>query len=40
MPLTPRELVPLAPLTTLGVGGSARFLVEGHDDASLVEALG
>jgi len=40
MSITPRELVPLAPLTTLGVGGAARFLVDGHDDATLVAALG
>lgn len=39
MSLTPRELVPLAPLTTLGVGGPARFLVDGHDDTTLAEAL-
>jgi UDP-N-acetylmuramate dehydrogenase len=39
MPLALRELVPLAPLTTLGVGGSARYVVDGHDDATIVEAL-
>lgn len=39
MALTPRELVPLAPLTTLGVGGSARFLVDAHDEATIRDAL-
>ena len=39
MAITPRELVPLAPLTTLGVGGSARFLVDGHDEATIRDAL-
>jgi UDP-N-acetylmuramate dehydrogenase len=39
MSITPRELVPLAPLTTLGVGGKARFLVDGYDDGTLAEAL-
>jgi len=38
--VAPREAVPLAPLTTLGVGGSARFLVDGADDATILEALG
>ena len=31
--------LPLAPRTTLGLGGPARFLVEVRDDAELVEAL-
>jgi UDP-N-acetylmuramate dehydrogenase len=39
MPITPRELAPLAPLTTLGVGGPARFLVDGDDDTVVAEAL-
>lgn len=34
-----RELVPLAPLTTLGVGGSARYVVDGRDDATIAAAL-
>jgi UDP-N-acetylmuramate dehydrogenase len=34
------EDVPLAPMTTLGVGGSARFFVRVGDVDSLVEALG
>jgi UDP-N-acetylmuramate dehydrogenase len=39
MPLSPRENLPLASLTTLGVGGAARFAVDGHDDATLEAAL-
>jgi UDP-N-acetylmuramate dehydrogenase len=35
MSLTPREQVPLAPLTTLGVGGNARFALDAEDDASV-----
>lgn len=31
--------VPLAPRSTLGVGGAAQFLVEAKDEATLVEAL-
>lgn len=34
-----RELVPLAPLTTLGVGGSARYLIDGSDDGVIAAAL-
>ena len=34
-----RERVELAPFTTLGVGGPARYLVEAPDEASVVEAL-
>ncbi len=37
--LRPREHVPLAPLTTLGVGGPARFFVEARDDGTVQEAL-
>jgi UDP-N-acetylmuramate dehydrogenase len=37
--LTPRESVDLAPLTTLGVGGKARFFVDATDPASVGEAL-
>ena len=33
-----RERVPLAPLTTLGVGGQARWFVEARDEASVVAA--
>jgi len=36
----PEEFVPLAPLTTLGVGGPARFFVDAGDEARLIEALG
>jgi UDP-N-acetylmuramate dehydrogenase len=39
MSLALRELVPLAPLTTLGVGGKARYVVDGHDEPTIVEAL-
>jgi UDP-N-acetylmuramate dehydrogenase len=39
MAVTPRDRVPLAPLTTLGVGGAARYLVDGVDDGTIVEAL-
>ncbi len=31
--------IPLAPLTTLGVGGSARFFVEAPDESSVLEAF-
>jgi UDP-N-acetylmuramate dehydrogenase len=34
-----REQVPLAPYTTFGIGGPARWLVEAADEASLVEAV-
>ena len=37
--LPPRERVPLGPLTTLGVGGEARFVVDGEDEPTIVEAL-
>jgi UDP-N-acetylmuramate dehydrogenase len=37
--LTIREDVPLAPLTTLELGGRARHLVEATDEAAIVEAL-
>jgi len=40
MSLALRELVPLAPLTTLGVGGAARYLVDGCDEAAIVAGLG
>jgi len=33
-----RERVPLAPFTTLGVGGEARWLVEGGDEATVAAA--
>jgi UDP-N-acetylmuramate dehydrogenase len=33
--LTPREAVPLAPLTTMGIGGPARFVVDAHEDADV-----
>jgi UDP-N-acetylmuramate dehydrogenase len=34
-----RESVPLAPLTTLGVGGPARYFAEAADEAAVVEAF-
>jgi UDP-N-acetylmuramate dehydrogenase len=34
-----REHVPLAPLTTLGVGGPARYFVEAHSEAEVIEAV-
>ena len=34
-----REQVPLAPLTTLGVGGAARYFVEAESEADVREAL-
>lgn len=34
-----RENVPLAPLTTLGIGGPARFFAEATTEAEVVEAL-
>lgn len=35
-----REQVPLAPLTTLGVGGPARYFVEANSEAEIIEAVG
>jgi UDP-N-acetylmuramate dehydrogenase len=35
----PRELVPLAHLTTLGVGGAARYFVTAENEAALSDAL-
>jgi UDP-N-acetylmuramate dehydrogenase len=37
--LAPREHVPLAPLTSLGVGGPARFFVEARDEGAVLDAL-
>ena len=34
-----RENIPLAPLTTLGVGGPARYFTEGATEAEVVEAV-
>ena len=34
-----REYVPLAPRTTLGVGGSARYLLDARSEGEIVEAL-
>ena len=34
-----RENVPLAPLTTLGVGGPARYFVEARNEAEVLEAV-
>jgi UDP-N-acetylmuramate dehydrogenase len=34
-----REQVPLAPLTTLGVGGPARYFVEAHTESDIREAV-
>ncbi|WP_437712348.1 UDP-N-acetylmuramate dehydrogenase [Sorangium sp. So ce448] len=39
MSLDVRESVPLAPLTTLGVGGPARYFAEAADEAAVVEAF-
>ena len=38
--MEPREDVPLGPLTTLGVGGNARYFVEATSAPELAEALG
>jgi UDP-N-acetylmuramate dehydrogenase len=38
-PVDPAAEVELAPLTTLGVGGRARYLVEARDEATLFSAL-
>ncbi|MEZ4434657.1 MAG: UDP-N-acetylmuramate dehydrogenase [bacterium] len=38
-PVFVRRDVPLAPLTTLEVGGPARYFVDGHDPAELAAAL-
>ncbi|HEV2647366.1 MAG TPA: UDP-N-acetylmuramate dehydrogenase [Acidobacteriaceae bacterium] len=37
--MTPQENIPLAPYTTLGVGGPARFFVEATDEATILEAV-
>ena len=34
-----REHVPLAPFTTLGVGGSARYFVEAGSESDVREAM-
>ncbi|WP_441290720.1 UDP-N-acetylmuramate dehydrogenase [Sorangium sp. KYC3313] len=39
MSLDVRESVPLAPLTTLGVGGPARYFAEAAEEAAVVEAF-
>ncbi|WP_437295683.1 UDP-N-acetylmuramate dehydrogenase [Sorangium sp. So ce426] len=39
MSLDVRESVPLAPLTTLGVGGPARYFAEAEGEAAVVEAF-
>ncbi|CAN97993.1 UDP-N-acetylmuramate dehydrogenase [Sorangium cellulosum So ce56] len=39
MSLDVRESVPLAPLTTLGVGGPARYFAEADGEAAVVEAF-
>ncbi|HEU4535175.1 MAG TPA: UDP-N-acetylmuramate dehydrogenase, partial [Polyangiaceae bacterium] len=39
MAFPPRENVPLAPFTTLGVGGPARYYARIEDPGSLVEAI-
>jgi UDP-N-acetylmuramate dehydrogenase len=38
--VTPLEGVSLAPRSTMGVGGAARFFVEARDEADVVEAVG
>jgi UDP-N-acetylmuramate dehydrogenase len=39
MPLAIQENVPLAPLTTLGVGGPARYFFEAQSDYAVIEAV-
>ena len=39
LPLAVRENVPLAPFTTLGIGGPARFLIEVQTEAQVMDAL-
>ena len=39
MTVSPRDDVPLGPLTTLGVGGRARWFVEARDETTLHDAL-
>ena len=34
-----RDAVPLAPLTTLDLGGPARHLIDAAEDATIIEAL-
>jgi len=40
MDLEVRENVPLAPLTTMRLGGPARFFVEAHDEDTVLDAIG
>jgi UDP-N-acetylmuramate dehydrogenase len=37
--VAPRAGVPLAPLSTMGVGGAARWYVEAHDEATVLAAV-
>lgn len=37
--MTPKEYVPLAPFTTLGVGGAARFFIEARSEKDINEAI-
>jgi UDP-N-acetylmuramate dehydrogenase len=37
--VTPQENIPLAPYTTLGVGGPARWFVDAADEATILEAV-
>src|SRR5688500_13730337 len=39
MAVEPRENVPLAPFTTLGVGGPARYYVRVDDTSGVVDAI-
>jgi len=39
-PLSILENIPLAPFTTLGIGGAARFFVEATSEDELIEAMG
>lgn len=39
LPMHLRENIPLAPLTTLGVGGAARYFAEATTEAEVVEAV-
>lgn len=39
MPISIQENFPLAPLTTLGIGGAARFFVEAESESELIAAI-
>ncbi|MBL8187501.1 MAG: FAD-binding protein, partial [Acidobacteria bacterium] len=39
IPSSVQENIPLAPLTTLGIGGAARFFIEAASESELIAAI-